>query len=94
MFGFLEGAGQWAHDGKPVAEVQPRNCLHSFKWLHRTQHIIHHLQAGFRLAPGVMQSLLVDYSSTGSDATSLQPQIAEAAAAFLKLAKTALLSKG
>lgn len=92
MFDFLEGAGQWAHDGKPVAEVQHADCLSTLQCLQRSHHTFH-VQAGFRLAPSVMQSLLVDYNSVGSEATSLQPQITNAAAAFLKLAKTALLSK-
>ena len=92
MFGLLEGAGRWAHDGKPVAEVQREECLSMLKCLQRSQHTLH-VQAGFRLAPSVMQSLLVDYNSIGLEATSLQPQIANTAAAFLKLAKTALLSR-
>lgn len=92
MFDFLEGASQWADDGKPVAEVQHVGCLTTLKYVQRGQHTIH-VQAGFRLAPSVMRSLLADYNSRGSEATSLQPQIANAAAAFLKLAKTALLSK-
>lgn len=40
-----------------------------------------------------MQALLLNYSSVGSEAASLQSQIADAAAAFLKLAQVALLSK-
>lgn len=51
------------------------------------------VQAGLRLAPGVMQALLLDYNSVGSEATLLQPHIADAAATFLKLTKVALLSK-
>ncbi|KAL3154413.1 hypothetical protein ABBQ32_013885 [Trebouxia sp. C0010 RCD-2024] len=50
-------------------------------------------QAGLQLAPGVMQALLLNYSSLGSEAASLQSHVADAAAAFLKLAKVALLSK-
>lgn len=53
----------------------------------------HHVQAGLQLAPGVMQALLLNYSSLGSEAASLQSHVADAAAAFLKLAKVALLSK-
>ena len=92
MFNFLEGAGQWADDGKPVAEVQHVGCFfHTEVLSERSAYF--DVQAGFRLAPSVMRSLLADYNSTGSEATSLQPQIANAAAAFLRLAKTALLSK-
>lgn len=80
---------RWQASGGGAAQELPSKS----QMVTRIQHIVY-VQAGFRLAPGVMQSLLVDYSSIGSDATSLQPQIADAAAAFLKLAKTALLSKG
>ena len=49
-------------------------------------------QAGLQLAPGIMQSLHINYTNLASQAV-LQPLIAEAAAMFLKLAKVALLSK-
>ena len=50
------------------------------------------MQAGFQIAPGVMQLLHTSYTSAGIDAASLQPHILQATATFLKLARVALLS--
>lgn len=50
------------------------------------------MQAGFQIAPGVMQLLHTSYTSAGIDAASLQPHILQATASFLKLARVALLS--
>lgn len=50
------------------------------------------LQTGLRLVPGCLQMLQNSYKPLETD-TAIQPHLIDAVATFLKLAKTALLSK-
>jgi len=50
-------------------------------------------QAGLQFAPGLMQLLQTSYVSLDTDAAIMQPYIIDATAAFLDLARVALLSK-
>jgi len=50
-------------------------------------------QAGLQSAPGLMQLLQTSYASLDTDAALMQPYIIHATAAFLDLAKVAVLSK-
>ena len=64
-------------------------------WVHR-QHLltaVTALQIGLQMAPGVMQLLHASYGELDTNAASPQPHITDATAAFLKLARVALLSK-
>ncbi|DBB03902.1 TPA: hypothetical protein ACH3X1_012988 [Trebouxia sp. C0004] len=51
------------------------------------------LLAGLQFAPGLMQLLQTSYDSLNTDAAIMQPYIIDATAAFLDLARVALLSK-
>ena len=105
MFAFLEKAGQTVssptnniREAKKVWHQHSKLCCRDFMcccWVHR-QHLltaVTELQIGLQMAPGVMQLLHASYGELDTNAASPQPHITDATAAFLKLARVALLSK-